>query len=159
MSVEPIVCKRETLERLQENLLVFYTGIKHNANEILAEQKQKTTEADKTKNLLVMCDLAREMKQSLEKNQLDDFGRLLHENWLLKKELASKVSSSYIDDIYEIAMKNGASGGKLLGAGGGGFMLLYCEKDKQKKLEEALGLKRFEFAFERDGSSVVYIGH
>ena len=158
VSVEPIVCKRETIEQLQNNLVMFYTGIKHNANEILAEQKKKTTEADKTKNLLAMCGLAREMKQSLEQNQLEDFGRLLHENWLLKRELASKVSNSQIDIIYDTAMKNGATGGKLLGAGGGGFLLFYCEKDKQKKLEEVLGLQRFEFKFERDGSSVAYIG-
>lgn len=158
VSVEPIVCKRETIEQLQDNLVMFYTGIKHNANEILAEQKKKTTEADKTKNLLAMCGLAREMKQSLEQNRLEDFGRLLHENWLLKRELASKVSNSQIDIIYDTAMKNGAAGGKLLGAGGGGFLLFYCEKDKQKKLEEALGLQRFEFKFERDGSSVAYIG-
>lgn len=158
VSVEPIVCKRETLEQLQDNLVMFYTGIKHNANEILAEQKKKTAEADKTKNLLAMCGLAREMKQSLEQNQLTDFGKLLHENWLLKRELASKVSSSHIDDIYETAIRNGAAGGKLLGAGGGGFLLFYCEKNKQKRLEEALGLQRFEFKFERDGSSVAYIG-
>jgi len=158
VSVEPVVCMRETIQQLQENLVMFYTGIKHNANEILAEQKKKTTEADKIKNLLVMCDLAREMKRSLQQNKIEDFGNILHENWLLKRQLASKVSNSGIDDIYATAMKNGAMGGKLLGAGGGGFMLFYCEKDKQKRLEAALGLERFDFAFERDGSSVVYIG-
>lgn len=158
VSVEPVIMRKETSDALQENLIMFYTGVKHDANEILAEQSRKTTESDKERSLLRMCEFAKEMKCALEKNELGDFGRLLHENWLLKKELASGVSNASIDALYETGMKNGAAGGKLLGAGGGGFLLFYCEKYKQKRLVEALHLRPFDFRFDRDGTSIVYIG-
>lgn len=158
VSIEPVITEKETLEMLQDNLVMFYTGIKHNANAILAEQKKSIQQADKIQNLIRMCEIAREMKTSLERNDLSDFGRMLHKNWLLKKELAGEISRIDIDRLYDMALKHGAEGGKLLGAGGGGFLLFYCEKEKQKELEEALGLKRFDFRFEHDGTSVVYIG-
>lgn len=158
VSIEPVITEKETLEMLQDNLVMFYTGIKHNANAILAEQKKSIQQADKIQNLIRMCEIAREMKTSLERNDLSDFGRMLHKNWLLKKELAGEISGIDIDRLYDTALKHGAEGGKLLGAGGGGFLLFYCEKEKQKELEEALGLKRFDFRFEHDGTSVVYIG-
>lgn len=158
VSVEPIITKRETLESLQDNLIMFYTGIKHNANDILAEQKKNFMQENKIKNLLRMCELAREMKALLEKNACSDFGRLLHENWMLKKQLAGSITRPDIDAIYDKAMKHGAEGGKLLGAGGGGFLLFYCEKERQEQLRKALGLEEFDFRFEHDGTSVVYIG-
>lgn len=158
VSIEPVISKKETLEMLQDNLVMFYTGIKHDANAILAEQKKRIRQMDKIQNLITMCEIAREMKASLEQNDLSDFGRMLHKNWLLKKELAGRISRPDIDRLYDTALKHGAEGGKLLGAGGGGFLLFYCEKDKQKELTEALGLKRFDFRFEHDGTSVVYIG-
>lgn len=105
-----------------------------------------------------MCELAREMKSSLENNDTSEFGRILNEGWHLKRQLASGISGQVIDEMYERAMQNGAAGGKLLGAGGGGFLLFYCEKEKQPALEAAMGLRRFDFRFEYDGTSVVYIG-
>lgn len=138
--------------------MMFYTGITHDANAILAEQKRNISSEDKVASLIQMCGLARDMKAALENNELSDFGKILNEGWIRKRELASKVTSPKIDELYECAIRNGASGGKLLGAGGGGFLLFYCEKYKQKKLEEALGLKRFWFKFEHDGTSVVHIG-
>lgn len=158
VSVEPVIMRKETMDALQENLVMFYTGIKHDANAILAEQKKNISQLEKTKNLLKMCDLAKEMKESLERNDLSDFGNILHENWLLKKELAGGITRPEIDAAYNKALESGAVGGKLLGAGGGGFLLFYCEKYKQKELEDNLGLKRFDFRFEHDGTSVVYIG-
>ena len=98
------------------------------------------------------------MKQVLEDNELSDFGRILNEGWEKKRELASGITDSKIDEMYDTAMKNGASGGKLLGAGGGGFLLFYCEKYKQKRLDDAMKLRRFPVRFEHDGTSVVYIG-
>ena len=86
------------------------------------------------------------------------FGNFLNESWHRKKELSGQISNSQIDEWYGLAMNNGALGGKLLGAGGGGFLLFYCPKDRQEKLEKALGLERFDFSFEHDGSSVIYIG-
>jgi len=159
VTVSPIIMNADTKAALQENLLMFYTGLKHDANTILAEQKKHISEEDKTSNLIQMCELARNMKSALESNELSDFGHILNEGWIRKRELASGVTNSKIDQLYNCAMENGAAGGKLLGAGGGGFLLFYCEKYKQNRLEEALGLKRFNFAFEHDGTSVVHIGN
>lgn len=158
VTVSPIVMDFETKEALQDNLVMFYTGITHDANVILAEQKKNITDAAKAENLIQMCRLAKDMKDALEHNELSDFGHILNEGWNRKRELASGVTNPKIDELYECALRNGASGGKLLGAGGGGFLLFYCEGHKQKKLEESLGLKRFPFRFEHNGTSVVHIG-
>lgn len=158
VSVEPVITRRDTLQQLQENLIMFYTGLTHDANKILSEQKQNIGQKEKTQNLIRMCELARDMKHSLECNQLSTFGAILDESWQKKRELAGSISNQKIDDLYEIAMQNGARGGKLLGAGGGGFLLFYCPKEKQALLREKLKLRSFSFQFEHDGSSVVYIG-
>lgn len=158
VSVEPVITMAETLCDLQENLVMFYTGITHDANAILAEQKKNIAQQDKTKNLIQMCQLARDMKHSLETNVLSDFGEILNEGWQRKRELSGGISNPEIDELYETALQNGATGGKLLGAGGGGFLLFYCPKDKQERLKNQLRLKPFPFSFEHDGSSVVYIG-
>lgn len=158
VSVEPIVTKSETLKQLQDNLVMFYTGLTHDANQILAEQKKNISQKEKVQNLIHMCVLAKEMKCSLENNDLVNFGEILHESWMKKKELAGGISNPRIDELYQCAMGNGAKGGKLLGAGGGGFLLFYCPKDRQERLKHQLRLKPFDFQFEHDGSSIVYIG-
>ena len=158
VSHEPILMDGKTYKRLQNNLLMFYTGTTRSANTILAEQTKNITSEDKAKNLLKMCGLARDMKEALENNDISSFGKILDEGWQLKKELASGIANPAIDEAYEIAMKNGALGGKLLGAGGGGFLLFYCEEEKQDKLKKAIGLRELDFSFERDGTGVIYIG-
>ena len=158
VSVEPVMMKAETYKRLQNNLLMFYTGITRSANSILSEQKKNISQDDKNENLRKMCALAEEMKRSLEKNDLSTFGSILHQSWKLKRTLASGITNPEIDAAYERAMKSGALGGKLLGAGGGGFLLFYCEPEKQDQLRKNIGLKEFEFKFEQDGTSIVYIG-
>ena len=158
VSVSPIIMEPETSQALQDNLIILYTGLTHDANKILAEQKNNISQKDKTDNLIHMCGLAHAMKRSLENNDLSDFGKILDEGWQKKRELASGITDPRIDEMYECAMANGASGGKLLGAGGGGFLLFYCEKYRQKRLLEALNLRRFPCQFEHDGTSVVYIG-
>lgn len=158
VQVEPLVIKNDVMNELQDNLVMLYTGVRHNANTILAEQKKQIGQVDKTNNLLRMCGLAKEMRLSLENGNLDTFGQILDEGWRRKRELASSISDNYIDDLYECAIQNGAVGGKLLGAGGGGFFLFYCEKDKQPQLKEALKLEEFEFKFEQGGSSLIYYG-
>ena len=158
VTVEPLVIDQETLQELQDNIVIYYTGLTHDANKILAEQKRNISKSDKAKNLIHMCKLAKSMKESLENNELSDFGKILDEGWQRKKELASGIADTRIDAMYDTAIANGATGGKLLGAGGGGFLLFYCEKYKQKRMEEALGLKRFPAKFEHDGTSVIYIG-
>lgn len=158
VSVSPIVMQSETYKKLQENLVMFYTGTTRSANSILSEQKKNMDDDKKTKNLIEMCNLAEEMKKALENNDLSSFGRILNESWKLKRTLASGISNPDLDRWYDTAMENGALGGKLLGAGGGGFLLFYCEKEKQERLRIALGLKELDFSFERDGSTVIYIG-
>lgn len=158
VTVSPLILKPGLKRELQDNLVMFYTGLTHDANVILAEQKRNISQVDKTKNLIAMCNLAKDMKASLESGRLNDFGTILNEGWIRKRELASGVSNLRINELYNIAMANGAEGGKLLGAGGGGFLLFYCEKDKQPILEEALGLKKFDFKFEHDGTAIAHIG-
>ena len=158
VSHEPILMEGKTYKELQKNLLMFYTGTTRSANTILAEQTRNITSEDKARNLLKMCELAKDMKIALENNDISSFGKILDEGWQLKKELASGIANQAIDEAYEIAMKNGALGGKLLGAGGGGFLLFYCEEEKQEQLKKAIGLKELDFSFERDGTSVIYIG-
>lgn len=158
VSVSPIIMKPETYKKLQNNLVMFYTGGTRSANSILSEQKKNMDDNKKIENLKKMCCLAEQMKKALEDNDLSSFGYLLNEGWELKRTLASGISSPEIDKAYEVAMQNGALGGKLLGAGGGGFLLFYCEPENQERLRIALGMKPFDFSFECDGSSVVHIG-
>lgn len=159
VTVSPLILRSGLKRQLQQNLVMFYTGITHDANRILAEQKSNLSHEDKTKNLLVMCELARNMKACLEAGELSDFGEMLNEGWIRKREMAAGVTSAEIDALYDTAMENGARGGKLLGAGGGGFFLFYCDKEKQERLADALRLRPFAFAFEHDGTSVAYVGN
>lgn len=158
VSVSPISMKGATYRELQRNLMMFYTGDTRSANSILSEQKKNISAQDKADNLKKMCALAEDMRAALEQNKLDSFGDLLNEGWKLKRTLASGISNPAIDEAYETAMKNGALGGKLLGAGGGGFLLFYCPPERQEQLRVALRLRAFPFSFEKDGTSVVYIG-
>lgn len=158
VSVSPVMMQAGTYKKLQKNLMMFYTGTTRSANSILSEQKKNMSNEDKANNLMKMCDLAYEMKAALEDNDLSTFGKILNDSWELKRTLASGISNPDIDRAYEIAMRNGALGGKLLGAGGGGFLLFYCEEENQDRLRKEIGLKEFDFKFEQDGTSVVYIG-
>ena len=158
VSVSPLLVKAETYRQMQKNLVMFYTGNIRSANAILSEQKQNMSSQAKVDNLKKMCSLAEEMRSALELDRLDDFGDLLNEGWKLKRTLASGISNAAIDEAYEIAMQNGALGGKLLGAGGGGFLLFYCLPGNQEKLKVALRLRQFPFSFEKDGTAVAYIG-
>lgn len=158
VSVSPIMMEANTYKKLQNNLMMFYTGTTRSANEILSEQKINISQDDKNENLKKMCLLAEKMKDSLENNDLTTFGDILHQSWELKRTLASGISNPDIDRAYEIAMESGALGGKLLGAGGGGFLLFYCEEDKQDNLRKNIGLRELDFKFDHDGTSVVYIG-
>jgi D-glycero-alpha-D-manno-heptose-7-phosphate kinase len=137
---------------------MFYLGSSRSANEILSEQRKNMVDSKKIDNLLSMCALAEEMKQALENSNLSSFGAILDKSWQLKKSLASGIANSHIDTLYEKALNAGASGGKLLGAGGSGFLLFFCEQDKQERLRLALGLRQIKFSFDNDGTSVVYIG-
>jgi len=158
VTVTPLLIGKNTVSELQDNLLMFYTGEVRNANEILKEQTANSTKVDRIDNLKQMCRLAEAMKDELESGNVSAVGEILDENWQLKKTMATGISSNTLDDIYDKAMKNGAGGGKLLGAGGAGFFLFYCEKDRQENLRNALKLKELPFTFENDGSSIIFVG-
>lgn len=161
VEVEPVVVSRNVQKELNENLLLFYTGLTHNAGEILNEQnKNVASEDDKFNSLVKMTSLVYEMRNVLSSRKLDDFGAILNENWKLKRSLTVSISNDFIDKYYEIAMQNGALGGKLLGAGGGGFLLFYCPKEKQLRLKSALSdLMILPFDLESSGTKIVYVGN
>jgi D-glycero-alpha-D-manno-heptose-7-phosphate kinase len=155
--VEPLYVKNDTYSELRDNLLMFYVGNQRKASDILSEQKKNASHEEKFNILRSMVMLVSDLRNCLYKGQLHDFGKIMHENWILKQKLASQITNNEIDDIYKTGISAGASGGKLLGAGGGGFMLFYCEKPNQKKLIDALKpLEKFDFAFEREGSKLIY---
>lgn len=159
VDVEPLLLPKETQNRLEENLLMFYTGSQRSASKILATQKKNIESRDKQDILLEMTGLVDHLSDELHAGNVDAMGTLLHRNWLLKKQLATSISNPLINDAYETALKHGALGGKLLGAGGGGFLLFYCPVEQQQKLRDALkGLREFQFNFEREGSKIIYVG-
>jgi D-glycero-alpha-D-manno-heptose-7-phosphate kinase len=157
VSVEPVKANPETLEQLEKNLLMFYTGDQRSASNILAEQKKNIGDDRKFQSLKQMVALVSDAKQSILFNRLDDFGKILHENWLLKKSLASGISNDSINQAYDVAMKAGAIGGKLLGAGGGGFLLFYVPQGAQAAVTQSLkALRKFDFKFEHEGSKLIH---
>jgi D-glycero-alpha-D-manno-heptose-7-phosphate kinase len=145
---------QRTKRRLDENLLLFFTGITRQANGILGEQKANIK--DRLAILGEMKDMAQTACDGLQAGNIDLVGSLLHESWQLKKRLASQISNGDIDDMYRAARRAGATGGKLTGAGGGGFLLLYCPQERQEAVREALGLQELPFSLGQDGSKVIF---
>ena len=156
VKVTPIKLSGSTQRKLQENLLLFFTGQTRKASEILSEQKKNVElSREKFEALSRMKALAVEMRNSLQKNSVEKVGELLHENWKLKKTLASGISNEGIEKFYGTALNAGASGGKILGAGGGGFLLLFVPKENQEKVRGTLNLKELKFGFESEGSRII----
>lgn len=154
ITVEPINLLPNIKEDFQNHLLMFFTGKERSANSILSEQKQNI--ASKFEFLKKMSDSVFVFKNALEKGDFEKLGSILHENWLLKKELASGISNSYIDQMYQKALIAGAYGGKILGAGGGGFLLVLAPPEKHKSIKAALlENKNVPFKFSEGGSSIV----
>ncbi len=155
--VHPIVISPERKKELDENLLLFYTGIQRFSSEIQADTFAKPI--DKTQQLKDMLALVDEAEKVLcdKDASLNEFGRLLDTTWKLKRGTGAKVSNGSIDELYSQAIDAGALGGKLLGAGGGGFLLFYCEKEKQVSLKKAMErLMIVPFNFENGGTQVLY---
>jgi D-glycero-alpha-D-manno-heptose-7-phosphate kinase len=159
VSVDPIICRRETLKELQAGTLTFYTGLTRSASAILKhQQKALDTEKAKQKMLQRMVKLAHEMRSELQRNNAPVFGEMLHENWELKRQLAAGVSTTQIDDWYTRARKAGAIGGKLLGAGSGGFMMFYAPQERHEAITRALKeLRPVQFGFEPQGSKIIFV--
>jgi D-glycero-alpha-D-manno-heptose-7-phosphate kinase len=158
VDVEKVYLMSQAYHSLEDNLLMFYTGQTRSASNILSEQKNNTTN-DKAKiaNLDKMVQLSKDLKEELLKGNIDAMGDILHTGWMYKKELANGISNPDIDYYYELAMQNGAKGGKLLGAGGGGFLLFYVTEDSREKVRTALkDLKEIDFRFDNKGTSIIH---
>lgn len=156
--VEPIICKASTMSTLQDNIIVFYTGITRSASAILSKQSQAISSHKIKNNILAsMVKLVYVMKDELQRNNPDCVGALLHENWVLKKSITDDISNSAIDYLYELARQAGAEGGKILGAGAGGFLMLYAPKDKHSAIKHALkDLRHVPISFEPLGARIIF---
>ena len=158
--VDPVLISSETRQTLNCNLNLYYIGNQRSASKILAEQNKNTVQADKFQALEHMVDLVYKLKEVLTLGDLNAFGDILHENWLLKQSLAKGITTPRINTLYDTAMNAGARGGKLLGAGGGGFMLFYADQDKHASLDAAmadLDAFPFEFKMEEEGSKIIHV--
>lgn len=146
---------QKTMRKLDENFLLFYTGTTRKADNILEEQK--TNIQDRLAVLGEMKQMAYTARDALLAGEIDVLGELLHQSWELKKQLASKISNGNIDEAYQLARSAGALGGKITGAGGGGFLLLYTPLGKRDSVRSALtGLQELPFHLEPDGSKVIF---
>ena len=154
----PLAISEETLFNLEDNLLLFFTGYSRSASAILKEQddKSKRADAEMTDNLHFIKELAFRSKQALENGELAEFGRLMNVHWEHKKQRSQGMSSTQIDQWYDCAMANGALGGKLIGAGGGGFLMFYAgDKARLRHAMRQQGLKEVRFRFDFEGTRVI----
>lgn len=156
LAVTPVTLTPQKLNAFQDHLMLFFTGFSRTASDIAEEQIKKTP--DKKKELKTMLEMVAKAAQILNSDKdLYQFGKLLHDNWQLKRKLTSKITNQEIDDIYSLATKAGALGGKLLGAGGGGFMLIFARPKDQPKIKEKLKkLLYVPFRFESLGSQIIF---
>ena len=159
VNVEKIIMQPDKKKELEDNLLMVFVGGEHSANAILKNQQAAISDQKKFDAQKQMVKLAYNLRASLEQNNLDDFGRILHEGWLLKKSLTAGISNGIVDEVYNKGIAAGALGGKLLGAGGAGFILFYCPKDRQDAFREQMGdINEMPFHFDNFGSKIIYVG-
>lgn len=164
VSVEPVIIDRELREALDGNLHLYFTGLTRDANALLEEQQRNlSSDRQRTDNMIGMMKIAEQMKITLENRDLSQFGALLHEAWELKKSLSNSISGSHIDDLYNAGRRAGATGGKLLGAGGGGFLLYYVEPWNRDKFVETMAgntaVRKVGFNMEQGGVQVIHYEH
>lgn len=156
VAVNNVVCKKETRDLLEKRLLLFYTGVNRISSDILSNQKKNIY--DKKSILDEMVKMVDESIGYLGNDDLDKWGWMLDRTWKLKRQMSNQISTPLIDGMYENAKKSGAIGGKILGAGGGGFLLLYVPEEKQDAVKESLrGYRHVDFSFEDEGSRIVFM--
>jgi D-glycero-alpha-D-manno-heptose-7-phosphate kinase len=158
VQASPLNISEETLLELEDNLLLFFTGYARSASKILREQDQKSTQSDEAMldNLHFVKELGRQSQRALEVSNLGEFARLMDVHWQRKKERSAIMSNEFINDSYDTAMANGALGGKLIGAGGGGFLLFYVEdKARVRNAMRERGLTEVRFRFEPEGTKLL----
>ncbi|MBR0849460.1 GHMP kinase [Bradyrhizobium diazoefficiens] len=158
VDVEPLQISMDTRFDLEDNLLLFFTGFSRSAGSILQDQNTRTKRNDREMiaNLHYVKELGLRSKQLLQAGRTADFGALMHEHWEHKKRRSGGMSSPQIDEWYELGMKSGATGGKLVGAGGGGFLLFYAsDRNRLRHVMTAAGLQEVRFGFDFEGTKVV----
>ncbi len=158
--VESLDLETDLMQEFQSKLMLFFTGSSHHSWDILQEQESFTRShsGSTVEALHEVKALGFQMRQTLERGQLQVFGELLHESWQAKRRVSSKITTPRIDQLYALAREHGATGGKITGAGGGGFLLLYCEKEFQQSVRQALlaeGVNEMAFAFDTQGAQVI----
>jgi D-glycero-alpha-D-manno-heptose-7-phosphate kinase len=154
----PLKISEETLLELEDNLLLFFTGYTRSASKILQEQNDKSTKSDDAmmENLHFVKELGRQSQRALENNDLHEFARLMETHWQRKKERSTIMTNHFINGSYDVAMANGALGGKLIGAGGGGFLMFYAEdKARLRHAMHERGLAEVRFRFEPEGTKIL----
>ncbi len=157
VSVDPVICSPGILHELEASILVFFTGRTRSASAVLANQSAAMQSSDRRALMRRMVQLAFEMKEQLESGSLAHIGHLLDENWRLKAQLTSGISDPQIDAWYDTGMANGALGGKLLGAGNGGFMMFFAPPERHAQITSTLsGLEPVKFRFDRTGTQIVF---
>jgi D-glycero-alpha-D-manno-heptose-7-phosphate kinase len=158
VQASPLNVTEETLLELEDNLLLFFTGYARSASKILQEQHDKSTQSDEAmlENLHFVKELGRQSQRALEGNNLREFAQLMDVHWQRKKERSAIMSNEFINDSYDVAMANGAVGGKLIGAGGGGFLMFYAEdKGRLRNAMREKGLTEVRFRFEPEGTKIL----
>lgn len=159
VTVEPVNMSRETLYNLEDNLVLYFTGFERSASQILKEQDDRTkaSDSDMKSNLDMVKQMGLDTKQVFEKGDLRAFADIMNHHWEIKKKRSGQMSNPRIDEWYEYAMKHGALGGKLIGAGGGGFLMFYAEdKVGLREAMKSTGMKEVRFRFEKQGTRLVY---
>jgi D-glycero-alpha-D-manno-heptose-7-phosphate kinase len=157
VSVDPVICKPETIKKIDESTLIFFTGRTRNASDILKNQSEVMKQEQHRILMRRMVELAFELKRELEMGDVENFGSILDENWRLKSQLTSGITDPQIDEWYDKGIKAGATGGKLLGAGNGGFIMFYAPPENHENIKTSLcGLRPIKFGFDRNGAQIVF---
>jgi D-glycero-alpha-D-manno-heptose-7-phosphate kinase len=158
VEMTPVPLSEQRCRDLQQNLLLFFTGMTRRAESVLTKQIENMPRQDCRNALLAMKDQVDQVWEALQNgSRLDAVGEILHQGWMYKKTLANAISNPHIDELYDRARKAGAIGGKVAGAGGGGFLLLYVPLERQEAVRQALShLRELPFAFSRDGSKIIF---
>jgi D-glycero-alpha-D-manno-heptose-7-phosphate kinase len=157
VTVEPIICNPDLYKNIEECTIVFYTGRTRSAFDLLARQSKELASLEKKNKMRRMVELAFILKTELESNSITNFGEILHENWILKSELTHGITDNQLNKWYNDGIKNGAKGGKLLGAGNGGFLMFFAEPQYHKNIENALAeLQKVNIKFDNAGTQIVF---
>jgi D-glycero-alpha-D-manno-heptose-7-phosphate kinase len=155
--VSPVICKPETIKKMEESIIVFFIGRTRSASSLLSEQSENMKQADKRELMSNMVSLSYDMRDLLENNDIESLGELLDKNWQFKRQMTTSISNSQIDYWYSKGILAGATGGKLLGAGNGGFIMFIAPQERHIDIMKAMkDLQRIPFSFDNNGSKIVF---